>query len=313
METSILLTSCLFQNTPGPHSALLARAGFKVTPLRGPLPESELLAAVGKFDALLCDTDDVTSAVLERARPRLRMISKVGSSTSSIDTAACAKHGIEVVTTTGINHHAVAELTIGLILSLSRSIPILSESLRDGRWKREPGNELRGRRLGVVGLGSIGREVASLARCFGMEVSAFTQHWPEEFAAERQIQRAASLQELASRSDILTLHTPLGPKTEGMVDQQILKALPPGALLINTSRAGLVDHDAVLASLNTFHLGGFASDVPEPEPPDPDDPLLRHPRALFTPHVGSLTYQSIPRLLVKAAENLVAFFQPSPA
>jgi D-3-phosphoglycerate dehydrogenase / 2-oxoglutarate reductase len=308
MPPSLLLTSCLFQNTPGPHQDVLARSGLRVTPLRGPLPESELRSALGGHQALLCDSDDVTESVLEAACPALRVISKVGSSTSSIDLAACSRRGVEVLTTTGINHHAVAELTLGLILALARNIPGSAAALREGRWRREPGNELRGRRLGVVGLGRIGLEVARLGRAFGMEVAAFARTWPQEAAAEMAIQRAASLRELAGRSDILTLHPALTAATIGMVDAGLLAALPPGALLVNTSRAALVDHHAVLAALQSGRLGGFASDVPEPEPPDPDDPLLHHPRALITPHTGSLTFQSIPRLLVRAAENLVGFF-----
>lgn len=312
MGNSVLLTSCLFQNTAGPHFRVLDAAGMATTRLRGPLPESELLAALGDFDALLCDTDDVTEAVLEKARPRLRVISKVGASTASIDTAACARHGVAVLTTTGINHHAVAELTLGLILSLSRRIPSSAEALRAGRWRRDPGNELRGRRLGVVGLGRIGQEVAKLARCFGMEVSAFTPNWPEEFAASHGIHRCPGLLDLAGVADVLTLHPALSPDTMEMINRDVLRALPAGALLINTSRAALVDHQAVLDALDSGHLGGFASDVPEGEPPDPDDPLIRHPLALITPHVGSLTHQSIPRLLTKAAENLVAFLRENP-
>ena len=312
MGNSILLTSCLFQNTPGPHFRVLESAGFDITRLRGPLPESELLEALHGFDALLCDTDDVTEAVVESSRPRLRVISKVGASTASIDTAACARHGVAVLTTTGINHHAVAELTLGLMLSLSRRIPASAEAMRAGRWRREPGNELRGRRLGVVGLGRIGQEVAKLARCFGMQVSAFTPTWPEEFAAAHGIMRCDSLLDLAGAADVLTLHPALSPGTVEMINRDVLRALPAGALLINTSRAALVDHTAVLAALDSGHLGGFASDVPEGEPPDPDDPLIRHPLTLITPHVGSLTHQSIPRLLTKAAENLITFLRESP-
>jgi D-3-phosphoglycerate dehydrogenase / 2-oxoglutarate reductase len=308
MGNSVLLTSCLFQNTPGPHSCLLHRAGIEAVPLRGPLPESELQKALGEFDALLCDNDDVTEAVLDKACPRLRLISKVGASTSSIDLAACERHGVKVATTAGINHHAVAEHTLGLILSLSRHIPAAVEALRNGRWRREPGNEMRGRHLGVVGMGRVGQEVARLGRCFGMEVSAYTQNWPEGFAREHGIQRAASLEELAASADVLSLHPALTPDTIGMVNRKLLRLMPPGALLVNTSRAALVDHPAVLESLESGHLGGFASDVPEGEPPDPDDALLRHPNAIITPHVGSLTYQSIPRLLIRAAENLVEFF-----
>ena len=309
MANTVLLTSCLFQNTPGPHSAVLGRAGIKTVPLRGPLPESELLSALGNFDALLCDNDDITENVLRKACPRLRLISKVGSSTASIDTAACQRHGVEILTTSGINHHAVAEMTLGLILSLSRRIPSTSAAIRDGRWQREPGNELRGRRLGIVGMGKIGREVARLARCFGMLVTGFSHHWPDEFAASHGIGRADSLLALAADSDILSLHPALTADTVGMVNRALLAALPPGALLVNTSRAALVDHDAVLDALESGMLGGFATDVPEPEPPEPDDPLLAHPNALVTPHIGSLTYQSIPRLLIRSAENLVEFFQ----
>jgi D-3-phosphoglycerate dehydrogenase len=271
-----------------------------------------LLAALGAFDALLCDNDDVTAAVLAKACPRLRVISKVGASTSSFDTAACARHGVSLLTTTGINHHAVAELALGLILSLSRGIPASATALREGRWRRDPGNELRGRRLGIVGLGRIGQEVAKLAGCFGMVISAVTPNWPHDFAATHGIQRRDSVLELAENSDVLTLHPALSPDTVAMIGRDVLRAMPAGSILINTSRAALVDHQAVLEALDSGHLGGFASDVPEGEPPDPDDPIIRHPRSLITPHVGAFTHQSIPRLLTKAVDNLVGFFQTSP-
>lgn len=316
MSPSLLLTSCLFQNTPGPHVGLLARAGLRTVPMRGPLPESELIAALGDHDALLCDTDDITAAVLETACPRLKVISKVGASTRSIDLEACKRHGVTVLTTSGVNHHAVAELTIGLILALSRNIPSSAQALRAGLWVRDPGHELRDRRLGVVGLGRVGKEVARLGHAFGMRVAACCRSWPDEFAASLGIERAPNLAALAARSDVLTLHPTLSPETIGMVDAEVLAALPPGALLVNTSRAAVVDSRALLAALESGHLGAYASDVPEPEPPDPDDPLIRHPRTLFTPHTGTFTVQSIPRLLVLAAENLVLFFgqqgQPKP-
>lgn len=306
MPATVLLTSCLFQNTPGPHQELMAKAGLRLVPLRGPLPESELRQAVGDCDGLLCDTDDVTARVVEAAVPRLRLISKVGASSASIDLDACRSHGIEVMTTTGINHHAVAEHTLGLILSLARNIPASFQGLREGRWPRDPGNELRGRRLGILGFGRIGREVARLGAAFGMEVTAFARHGAE---AVDGVAPAATVEELVGHCDILSLHAPLSPETFQLVDAKLLAQLPPGALVVNTARAALVDHGAILDALESGRLGGYASDVPEREPPDPDDPLLHHPRVVFTPHTGSLTYQSIPRLLVRAAENVVDYFQ----
>lgn len=310
MKRNLLLTSCLFQSTPGPHQVLLAEAGFRVTHLRGPLPESELLDALPGHDALMCDTDDVTDEVLALATPQLKVISKVGSSTASIDLEACRRRGVEVLTTSAINHHAVAEQTMALMLALSRHIVPLANAMRDGRWRRDPGNELRGRTLGIVGLGRVGREVARLGCAFGMHVAGYGNHWPDDFAAEFSMVRHPTLESLASAADILSLHNTLAPETRHMVDAALLRLMPPGALLVNTSRAGLVDHRAVLAALERGDLGGYASDVPEKEPPDPDDPLLHHQNALFSPHVGSLTFQSIPRILIRAVENLRGFCEP---
>jgi len=313
MNRNLLLTSCMFQSTPGPHQVMLAQAGFRVTHLRGPLPESELLAALPGHEALMCDTDDVTTQVIEAAAPQLRLIAKVGSSTASIDLDACQTHNVTVLTTSAINHHAVAEQTLALILALSRHIVPHANAIRDGRWRRDPGNELRGRTLGIVGMGRIGREVARLGSAFGMRVAGFGHHWPDSFAEEFSIVRHPSLESLAADADILSLHCRLDADTRHMVDTALLRLMPPGALLVNTSRAGLVDHRAVLAALDRGDLGGYASDVPEKEPPDADDPLILHPNALFSPHVGSFTFQSVPRILIRAVENLIGFFDPKPA
>ncbi len=309
MSHSVLLTSCLFQSTPGAHRALLGRSGLEVTHLRGPLPASELGGALRGHEALVCDNDDVTAEVLSGAVPDLRVISKVGSSTSSIDLEACRRHNVQVLTTSSINHHAVAEQTFALILSLSRRVVPLANAIREGKWRREPGNELRGRRLGILGLGRIGLEVAGLGRAFGMQVLGYGKFWPDEEAARLGIERMPDPAALASECDILSLHTSYRAETHYIANDDLISALPPGALLINTSRAALVDPGAVLAALQSGHLGGFASDVPEPEPPDPDDPLILHPSALFTPHVGSFTFQSVPRILVRAVENLLGFLK----
>lgn len=159
----ILLSTCSFQDTPGPHHAALEAQGFEIVRERGPLPESRMLELAGEFDALLCGDDAITRAVLENSAPRLRLISKYGIGLDKIDLAATRELGVPVLFTPGVNHTTVAEHTFCLLLALQKNLVEIANATRQGNWLRLTGHELWRKRIGIIGMGRIGQEVARRA------------------------------------------------------------------------------------------------------------------------------------------------------
>jgi D-3-phosphoglycerate dehydrogenase len=307
MALRILLTTTSYQDTPGPHHQRLEEQGFEIVRERGPLPESRMLELAGAFDGFLCGDDAITRAVLEKALPRLRVISKYGIGLDKIDLQAARNLGVPVLFTPGVNHTTVAEHTFCLLLASRRNLLTATDSTRAGGWQRPTGHELWRQRIGVIGLGRIGQEMIKRCLGFEMEVHAFGNYWPDDFAAGQAMTRHTSIDSLCAAVDILSLHTKLEAASHHLIDARRLSLLPKGAVLVNTSRAELVDTAAVLAALDSGHLAAYATDVMDQEPPPPDHPLLRHPKAIVTPHIGSRTYESVPRQAMMATNNLIHF------
>ena len=304
----ILLSTTSYQDTPGAHHELLDSQGYEIVRERGPLPEAKMLELAGEFDGFLCGDDDITRAVLEKSLPRLKVISKYGIGLDKIDLATCQEMKVPVLFTPGVNHTTVAEHTFCLLLAMVRNLVESVNATREGKWIRITGNELWQKRVGVIGLGRIGQEMVKRCRGFEMEVHAFGNYWPEEFAQQQQITRHASLDAMLPHVEILSLHTMLSHETRHLINANRIAKLPAGAILVNTSRGELVDSSAVLAALDRGHLRGYATDVMEVEPPPASHPLLHHPKALITPHIGSRTYESVPRQAMRATKNLINFF-----
>ncbi|MFZ4594343.1 MAG: NAD(P)-dependent oxidoreductase, partial [Verrucomicrobiaceae bacterium] len=185
----VLLTTTSYQDTPGEHHDLLASQDFDLHCERGPLPESKMLELAGDFDAFLCGDDEITQAVLDKALPRLRVISKYGIGLDKIDVAECTARKLPVLFTPGVNHTTVAEHTFCLLLALVRNLVDSANSVRSGQWKRVTGHEIWNKTIGIVGLGRIGQEVAKRAVAFGMKVHAMDlpQYWPKAFAEEHGV------------------------------------------------------------------------------------------------------------------------------
>ena len=304
----ILLTTTSYQDTPGAHHELIEGQGYEIVRERGPLLESRMLALAGGFDGFLCGDDEITHAVLAASAPRLKVISKYGIGLDKIDLTACQSFGIPVLFTPGVNHTTVAEHAFCLLLAHVRNLVDSVNATRAGKWTRLTGNELWQKKIGIIGLGRIGQEMIRRCRGFDMEVHAYGNYWPDEFCAAHQVVRHETIESLLVSVDILSLHTMLSASTRHLIGATRLAYLKQGVLLINTSRAELVDAEAVLAALDSGHLGGYAADVMEHEPPSPDDPLPRHPRVIITPHIGSRTFESVPRQAMRATRNLINFF-----
>jgi len=301
----VLLSTCSYQDTPGPHHALMEAQGWEIVRERGPLSLERMLEIAGGFDAFLCGDDAITREVLEKSLPRLKVISKYGIGLDKIDIPATKELKIPVLFTPGVNHDTVAEHTFLLLLAMAKNFPYAIDGTRAGRWDRKTGSELFEKRIGLIGLGRIGQEVARRARAFGMEVHAYGNYWPEDIAEQFQIIRHDSLDSLFSSVDIISPHTKLTKETLHCVNAERLAMMPDGSWVINTGRGELIDQAAVIAALDSGKLAGYAADVLDEEPPPADHPLLHHPKVIITPHVGSRTFESVPRQAMKSLTNLI--------
>jgi D-3-phosphoglycerate dehydrogenase / 2-oxoglutarate reductase len=308
----VLLTTTSYQDTPGAHHELLAAQGYDVHRERGPLPESRMLELAGDFDAFLCGDDEITEAVLNKSLPRLKVISKYGIGLDKIDVASATARKLPILFTPGVNHTTVAEHVFCLLLGLVRNLVDSANCVRAGQWKRVTGHELWHKTLGLIGLGRIGQEVAKRARAFDMEVHALDLYWPEAFAEQHQVTRHTEFESLLAACDVVSLHTNLSEQTRHLINPARISIMKQGALLVNTARSELVDLPAVIDALNSGKLGGYATDVLDEEPPPVDHPLLHHPKALITPHIGSRTYESVPRQAMRATLNLVNYLTGQP-
>lgn len=305
----ILLSTTSYQDTPGEHHALLESQDFEIVRERGPLPEERMLELAGELDGVLCGDDAFTRPVIEKMLPRLKVISKYGIGLDKIDLDACNENQLPVLFTPGVNHTTVAEHAFCLLLAGVRHLLASTDSTRGGGWKRLTGNELWTKKLGIIGLGRIGQEVAKRGLGFEMEIHGFDIYWPEAFAESHPVKRHDDAMGVLREADVVSLHTNLSEETRHLINADSLAQMKEGAWLINTSRGELVDTDAVVAALDSGHLGGYATDVLDEEPPQADHPLLSHPKAIVTPHIGSRTYESVPRQAMRATTNLVNFFK----
>ncbi|MBL6829325.1 MAG: phosphoglycerate dehydrogenase [Puniceicoccaceae bacterium] len=301
----ILLTTTSYQDTPGPHHDLLASSGAEIVCARGPLSEKSMLEYAGDYDAFLCGDDVISQAVIQKALPRLKIIAKYGIGVDKIDVDYATDQGIPVAFTPGVNHTTVAEHCFMLMLALSKKLIEHVEWTKQGLWKRETGNEIGGKTLGIIGLGRIGREMAIRANAFGMKVLAQDIYWPEAFAEEHHITRIENLDRLFSDSDFISLHTNLTAETQGLINSAAIRKMKNSAVLINCGRGELVNADDILAALRENTLGGYGADVLDVEPANADHPLLSAPNCLITPHIGSRTHESVIRQATKATENLL--------
>jgi len=274
---------------------------------RGADHEHELARRIGDAEIVLNIraharfSDSVVAAC-----PRLRLISVWGAGIDHVDLDACRARGITVANTPGVNAHAVAEHTLALMLAVTRRIPSLDAEVRAGRWPRAMLVQLEGKALGLIGLGAIGRRVATLAAPFGMRLLAFTRG-ADAGRAESVGARHVSLDILLRESDIVSLHLRLSAETQGFLGRDRLALMKPTAFLVNTARAGLVDRQALIDAMQHGRLAGAALDVFHEEPLPADDVLLSLPNVVLTPHNAGMTPEVVDAGLQRAVENIERF------
>jgi D-3-phosphoglycerate dehydrogenase len=277
-------------------------------------------AARGELFARLADADVVINvrsytALDDEAfahAPRLRMVSILGTGTDNVDLAAASQRGIVVTNTPGVGAPSVAELTIGLLLAVTRAIPISDARLRRGEWQHVEGPELEGKTLGVLGLGAIGSRVARLGRGLGMQVIAWSYSADEARAAALGVELVPS-DEVFRRSDVVSVHLRNTPEARGFVGARELGLMKPSAILLNTARAALLDQPALVAALRENRIAGAGLDVYLEEPlPPASNPFLDLPQVVLTPHVGAVTHEAAARSRAMPVDNIIAFLEGRP-
>jgi D-3-phosphoglycerate dehydrogenase len=288
-----------------PAVALLEQAGCAIhymDPYPPPAAIAALVAAV-QADAVLTRQGRVDASVLD-ASPRLAIVARHGVGVDDVDLAGAAARGILVARAPGSNTRAVAEHTLAFILALAKDLRPLGQTIAAGQWRGGATmvRDIAGLRLGVVGLGAIGRDLAALALGLRMRVAALDP----QATTSVGIQLYPDLPTLLVRSDVVSLHCPYLPATHHLIDAAALALMPAGGFVVNTARGGLIDEAALLAALDSGHLAGAALDVFEVEPPALADALRNHPRVLVTPHVAGVTESSLVNMGVMAAECIVA-------
>src|ERR671926_604999 len=288
--------------------APLREAGFDVEKRTG-LKGDELSEAVACADGLVVRSETKVTAELLEVAGRLRVIGRAGVGVDNIDVAAATQRGVIVMNAPDGNTMTTAEHTLALLLALARRVPQGQASLKAGRWERKKfvGVELRGKTLGVVGLGRIGRVVASRARGFEMKVVAFDPFVAPEHVREQGIE-LATLEEVCERADFITVHSPLTPETRGLIGAREFARMKVGVRVINCARGGLVDERALYEAIREGRVAGAALDVFEEEPPPTDHPLLALEEVVATPHLGASTREAQEGVAVIVAEQMRDFF-----
>jgi len=308
----ILLTTTSYQDTPGKHHALLEDSGFEVVRARGPLDEAQMLEIIenqGPFDGTLNGDDHFTARVIDAMAPQLKVLAKYGIGLDSIDVAHATEKKIPVLFTPGVNHTTVAEHAIGLMIGLSKHFWIHLRAVKSGEWKRKTGVELADKTLGVIGMGRIGKEVITRGVAFGMKPIAYDAYWDGAFAWKHKVEKAASAEEVLTKADVVSLHMPLTPETDGFINAERIATMKDGAMIINTARGGLVDEVALAEACKSGKLYGYGGDVLVHEPMQTPHPFQDIDNILLTPHVGSRTLESVERQAVRATLNVVNFLK----
>ena len=307
MSKKVLIASLPLRHQPGRFREILLEAGLE--PLDPPRHENsgelspgcvaELLpqcvgvvAGSERFDAPLFDTCH-----------QLKIVARTGVGYDAVDVAAATQRGITVTITPGVNQESVAEQAFGLLLGLTRRIVVNAVDIAADGWNRTLPVPLRGKTLGLVGLGRIGQAMVSKAKAFGMNVLAYDPFMTvSPFGTDVPL---VSLNELFAASDVLSLHVPMTPETKELVRAETIARMKPGAILINTARGGLVNEADLVAALQSGRLGGACLDVTNPEPPLPGNALRKMPNCLISPHLGGIDEKSMADMADLAAWCIV--------
>lgn len=273
--------------------------------------DDKLIAALSGFDVvcMMRERTPIMKPQIDRL-PNLKLIITTGAHNASLDVDAAKTRGITVCGTRS-SGHATSELTIGLMLALSRRIVEQHESVRRGGWQVGLGEDVRGKTLGIIGLGKLGAQVGAIGKALGMNIAAWSQNLTDEKAAAGGAKRL-SKEDLFRQSDFITIHYKLSPRSTGIVGAAEIALMKPTAFLINTSRGPLIDEKALIAALEAGRIGGAAIDVYDEEPLPADHPFRRLPRVITTPHVGYVSLENYRDYFREMVEDIEAWLAGKP-
>lgn len=306
----ILITPTSFQKPVNAKAREMIEAfadEIVYNPQTRPLTAEEVASLLPGVDGYIAGLDYITAEALANAPASLKAISRYGAGVDRVDLAAAKQKGIVVTNTPGTNSTAVCELAFGLMLSLARHIPQLDAAVKSGGWPRTSGLELCGKTLGIVGMGAIGKKLATRAIAFGMDVIAYDPYFDTAFAAEHGI-RQMELNDLIPQADVISLHVPLTEQTKHMISTEQIARMKDGAFVINTARGGLVDEAAAAEAIKSGKLGGIGLDAFEVEPPT-ESPLMGLDNVVLTPHAGAHTDEAVAGMGLMAVQNLIDVLQ----
>jgi phosphoglycerate dehydrogenase-like enzyme len=301
----VLITPATLAGVDGPYLQLLRGAGFEpVFPPRvGQLTEDELLACLKDIPATIAGSEPYSRRVLE-AHPQLRVIARSGVGYDAVDLQAATERGVAVTTTPGTNQDSVAEHTFALILALAKDLVNLHCGTCAGRWPRRPSQPLRGRTLGIVGLGRIGKAVAVRGAAFAMRLLAYEPYFDAAFGLQYGV-KSVSLERVLAESDYLSLHVPLTEESKYLINKKTLALMKPTAYLVNTARGGLVCEADLIEVLRARRIAGAGLDVFELEPPE-KCALWEMDNVVLSPHCAGVDLQSRDDMAASAAQSIIA-------
>ena len=306
--------TCHYASLPEDHPTWqrAIRAADVVLSDKVNLTSEELLTFVSDADALITGTDFIRADLISRLPECLKVISRPAVGYDRVDIKAARARGIDVCNTPGTNSVAVAELAMGLMLSCARQLPYHFANTRQGLWKNDRnGVELTGKKLGILGLGAIGKELAKRASAFGMEVYGYSRHVDSAFCKKYQVIPAAK-DTILRECDVISLHMPLTPLTKESINREAFDKMKKGVMLINTARGLLVNRSDLVSAIRQGIVAAYGTDVMADEPPEKNDPLFAMDQVVITPHMGASTEEAHIRMMDMALTNALDLLEGEP-
>ncbi|WP_394628627.1 phosphoglycerate dehydrogenase [Vibrio barjaei] len=283
--------------------------GFKNVLINQPqrrFTQDELIAFLAKCDVAIVGLDKINDEVLSRV-PKLKAISKYGVGLDNIDFEACRRHNVRVLHTQGVNKRSVSELALGCMLSLSRRIYVTSNELKAGDWNKQGGMQVTGKKVGIIGVGHIGKDIIELLKPFGCEILVNDIIDQQSYYEENGLIEATK-EEIFKNADIISIHTPLTEDLKYFINKDSLSLMKKRAIVINTARGGLINQDDLKWALKNNIIAGAAIDAYEVEPPTDSD-LISLPNLITTPHIGGNANEAVQAMGLAAIDNIVAYCQ----
>ncbi|WCE29868.1 phosphoglycerate dehydrogenase [Vibrio sp. SCSIO 43137] len=283
--------------------------GFKKVLINQPqrrFTQDELIEFLAKCDIAIVGLDKINDEVLSRV-PKLKAISKYGVGLDNIDFEACHRHNVKVLHTQGVNKRSVSELALGCMLSLSRRIYVTSNELKAGDWNKQGGMQVTGKKVGIIGVGHIGKDIIELLKPFGCEILVNDIIDQQSYYKENGLVEATK-EEIFKNADIISIHTPLTEELKYFINKDSLSLMKKRAIVINTARGGLINQDDLKWALKNNIIAGAAIDAYEVEPPT-DSELISLPNLITTPHIGGNANEAVQAMGLAAIDNIVAYCQ----